>query len=266
MELQPIRRLSVVIVASAWPALSPRALAERAVRSVLEQSDPLGTEVVLVDGSPRQTVAEYLESIFAEAISAGRLHIVRHSLSMDLGKLRNQGATQSQGSFLAFLDSKDWWKPGRLEWLNAELSRRDLILSTSGETTQHPESADWIRTFVLENKGVTSSAVIRRTLFDELGGFPEKRPGIGEYEFWLRCLSRLQESGRRDRFVLLANRHVEIEPEPMQASPAFQKVQDVREALSLVSVARHLPKRYWPTIGKRVVEAGKGVFRRKRPG
>lgn len=264
--LQPkTYRLSVIVSAPSMPTLNRRALAERAVQSVLDQADPIGTEVVYVDDGSRELIGEHLESVFGEVRSSGKLTIVRDGRIVDAGKLRNIGIQHAQGAALAFLSTDDYWRPGRLAALEPWLSRHDLILSVERPV---PESSDWVQTLLEDNYVARSSGVIRRSLLEEVGGFPERMAGLEEYEFWIRCLVKLSESERRERFVLLHNEHIVSEPSPLAATPVagmLDRVQRVREMLTLVHVAPRLPRRYWLGVAKQIGSRGKSLLKGRKP-
>ena len=255
-------RLSVII-----PTFNRRALTERAVASVLSQTDPIGIELIIADDGSRDGTADHIENIFSDAIAQKKLSVLRCARTGDPGATRNRGVAVSRGSFLAFLDSDDWWKPGRLLWLEPYLKKCDLLLATDAHVG---ESADWLMTFIESNWAITSSAVLRRTLFDEVGGFPEgyfgkplpKRiPGFEDYELWLKCLACLLKNDLKDHFKFLKNEHVASDPEPKGAGRMRLKMRMLREAATLTRILPSLPPHYWPQTAKRIAGTGKGFFR-----
>jgi hypothetical protein len=169
------------------------------------------------------------------------------------------------------LEPEDEWRPGRLTHLESLLWKNDLILSTN-ETVR--ESSDWLMALLSptfsHDWAITSSAVIRRTLFDEAGGFPEgywgfplpkRLPGFEAYELWLRALAVLVRSEKRDRFLLVPNTDVVTGPKVEFAHPLYARVQMLRETVSLVHLAKFVPRRYWTTLARRLLESGKGVIK-----
>jgi glycosyltransferase involved in cell wall biosynthesis len=112
---------------------------------------------------------------------------------------RNHGAALSRGQFLAFLDSDDVWQPSKLE--------RQIAFFTA-----HPEASIcqteeiWLRNGVRVNPHnkhrkvsgdifarslelclVSPSAVmLRRALFEQMGGFDPDLPVCEDYDLWLR--------------------------------------------------------------------------------
>lgn len=263
---QPIGRAAPPAILAQY-----RAQAERTLHSVLEQSDPIGTEILLIEGSSSTQISDHISSVFSDAVSSGKLRILRFDRTFEAGKLINQGGVSSQGSFLAFIKPGDTWKPGRLSALEPLLPKHDLIVATNED---RGESTDWIRAFITENRGVPSSTVIRRTLFDEIGGFPETIARIEDYALWLKAVAHLSKSGDKDRFLLMSSEHIQAESQsfglppgsPLASVPALHsllcKVQKVRESLTLVTSAKNIPSRYWGTIAKRIFDEGKSLLKK----
>jgi glycosyltransferase involved in cell wall biosynthesis len=96
-------RLSVVI-----PVYDRQALCERALRSVRAQ-DVDGMEIVVVDDFSPTPFA-----LPAEMTSDPRIRVLRHDANRGAGQARDAGIAASRGSWIAFLDSDDYWLPGTL--------------------------------------------------------------------------------------------------------------------------------------------------------
>ncbi len=263
-RLEPTFRLSVII-----PTSNRRGMAERACRSVLEQDDPIGTEVIVADDGSRDETVTYLSDVFRDEILKDRFRVMALDRTGDLAKARNLAAASSRGTYLAFLEDLHFWRPVRLRSLEPLLKGHDLIVAT-----REPEldSSDWIRSFLSQNLLVESSIVVRRTHFEEVGGFPEgygglplpKRiPGDESYEFALKCLVRLIDSGQKDRFILSPGDQIALERPPLPApiEKIEEKVQSLREVVSLVKLTRTLPKRYWIEVAKRIGATSRGLFK-----
>jgi glycosyltransferase involved in cell wall biosynthesis len=82
----------------------------KAIQSVLSQALPAGhsLEVVVVDdGSsddPQGTLARFGDNI----------RLVGHATNHGAAAARNTGCEAARGDYIAFLDSDDWWLPGKL--------------------------------------------------------------------------------------------------------------------------------------------------------
>ncbi len=265
LPTQRVQRLSVIIPVlgpTPWDQVPERGLAERAVASVLSQPDPVGTEVILV---VEASAGDSLREAFRDELTqpGTRLELITPSPegpAGDRARLWNIGAARSRGSFLAFLDPRDQWKPNRLTLLEPWLKKHDLL--TSSQTAPH-SSSDWVRAFLTENWATPSSLVVRRSVFESVGGFPEgytglplprRLPGEVEYEFLLRALTFLLKSDNRERFDVMTEETVAIGERPAGfPAPIENRFSRLREAVTLLSVAPKLPPRYWSAVVRKLL-------------
>jgi hypothetical protein len=280
-----LRRLSIIIsvlpqatvaaAASGQGMLSGRALAERAVRGILDQPDPIGTEIVVVAPFTRAdtTLPEYLRPAFPDETRSGRLHAAEvESSPPTSARLRNEGARLAGGSTLAFLDSPSLWPGEGLVELEPRLKGADLHFAVREDTA---ESSDWVRTLLAYPRALLpNSVVVRRKLFDELSGFKESwsaaltsaLPGtspLGDLDFVLRALVHLQENGARGRVHVERRAEASTEgAEPLPVQGLLKKAAAVSEAVTLLGSTRSVPRRYWADVAKTFLDAGKRVFRR----
>ena len=88
----------------------------RAVASVLAQSHA-GWELLIVDdGAHDQPAAVAIEDLLSDP----RVRVVR-GVGLGAASARNQGIREARGEIVAFLDSDNWWFPGRIETILREL-------------------------------------------------------------------------------------------------------------------------------------------------
>ena len=112
---------------------------------------------------------------------------------------RNRAAGAARGSIFAFCDSDCSPDPDWLENGLSALRRTDLV---AGEVTFSPPSRPTVWSLltmdmfldqernVVSSCAVTANLFVRRSLFEELGGFDESLPSGGDYEFTRRAVSR----------------------------------------------------------------------------
>ena len=171
-----------------------------AVFSVLKQTHP-PLELVVVDDGSEDGTRKYCMGVLDEHPGSFRYLPMSHC-GMP-GKVRNAGARLASGDCLAFLDSDDLWKPDKLARQigffrenpemrichTREIWQRGLeIVSQAG---QRHRRCGYIFPDALKKCIIGPSTVMmRRGLFEELGGFREDLDIAEDYELWLRITAR----------------------------------------------------------------------------
>jgi glycosyltransferase involved in cell wall biosynthesis len=167
----------------------------RALASVLAQTR-LPDEVIVVDDGSRDDTAARVAADFPGGT------LLRQD-NRGVSAARNLGVAKSTGEWVAFLDSDDEWMPEKLE------RQCDALLRQPGHVLCHTDEV-WIRNGRRVNPRrrhakhggrifrrclplcaiSPSSAMIRRDVFDALGGFDEGLPACEDYDLWLRLCAR----------------------------------------------------------------------------
>ncbi len=113
---------------------------------------------------------------------------------------KNTGIKNSQGKWLCFLDSDDWWDKRKLE-ITLEYIKRNpeyKIFHTEeiwyrkgkllNQKKVHKKYGGWIFDRCLDICRVSiSTACIQKSVFEDIGLFDEELPCCEDYDFWLRC-------------------------------------------------------------------------------
>src|SRR5438105_9724459 len=171
-----------------------------AIQSVLNQQLPDGTqrEVIVVDDestdNTREVVAQFGERI---------MYICQPNRRE--GAARNAGAAVAHGTYLAFLDSDDYWLPGKLAADLARFEQADrpsLVYSRGrnvdpadrllGERRLESPEGDVFWSLAREAFIPMSTVSVRTEAFRECGGFTEDRnlSGTSDWELWMRLAAR----------------------------------------------------------------------------
>lgn len=186
-------------VSAIIPTYNRSALVTRAVRSVLAQTRPVQQVIVVDDGSTDGT-AEALTRSFGD-----RIELVRQT-NAGVSAARNRGLRLATGRYIAFLDSDDQWEPDKtrvqLEWFAA---RPDfgMCLCDVTRTDEHqrefdvlrrrdalPVDGDVLRWVLLNPALVPASVMMRRALFESIGGFDENLATGEDLDFHLRVAAQ----------------------------------------------------------------------------
>jgi glycosyltransferase involved in cell wall biosynthesis len=204
VEDQGPPRVSVII-----PVYNRPGMAVEAVRSVLFQSYP-HLECILVDDGSTEPPEEACALFSADP----RFRCLRIDHTGMPGAVRNRGVGQARYDLIAFLDSDDIWLPEKLErqvsLLNGgsesgagSLQNNPPLVHTreiwlrgakiiSQKTQRHKRRGDVFEDALEKCMIGPSTVLMRREVFEELGGFREDLEIAEDYEFWLRLTARYE--------------------------------------------------------------------------
>ena len=181
--------ISVII-----PTFNRLSLLKEAVESVMKQVWP-HFELIIADDDSTDGTEGYGRSLSGR----GDIKYIRLEHSGFPGKVRNAGAEQAAGTYLAFLDSDDLWKPEKLARQAAYFEsnpkmkichtrevwlRNGKIVSQSGQ--RHAREGYIFRDALKKCIIGPSTVMMKRNLFLETGGFREDLEIAEDYELWLR--------------------------------------------------------------------------------
>lgn len=177
------------------PTWNRRKYLPRAIQSVLIQQD-VSFEIIVVDDGSTDGTALMIRQEFPS---------VTYLFQENRGPAaaRNSGLKHANGEWIAFLDSDDVWKPGKLRvqldffqrypefkicqteeiWIRRERRVNPM--------KKHRKFGGQIFEKCLPLCIVSPSAVmIHRNIFDDVGLFDESYPACEDYELWLRIAAR----------------------------------------------------------------------------
>lgn len=188
-----------ILVSAIIPTYNRRELVQRAIDSVLAQ-DVGVDEVIVVDDGSTDGTAEALRARYGERITCLR------QANAGVSAARNAGMAAARGEFLALLDSDDLWMPDK--------TRRQLALFEADPTlgmvlcdvdrvdadgayydTFHRREViaqdGWAFAPLLRNPSlVPASAMLRREVFETVGGFDTTLRTAEDIDFHLRVARR----------------------------------------------------------------------------
>jgi len=184
--------ISVII-----PTYNRKDIILESINSVLVQ-EPKNFEIIVVDDGSTDDTSNFIES-FNLPVS-----VIRKE-NGGVASARNAGIKASKGEYISFLDSDDLWLPGilkeQVEYLlshpDIPLVYTDQILSIKGEnpgitrfgvtnTTHEQKSKFDLPGFAQSPPIHTSSVMVRKSIFNELGYFNENLKIHEDTDMWNR--------------------------------------------------------------------------------
>jgi glycosyltransferase involved in cell wall biosynthesis len=191
-----------------------------AIDSVFAQTFADWELIVGDDGSEGETAA-YVTGLANQA----KVKVLWLAHTGNPGSVRNAACLAAQGEYIAFLDSDDVWLPEKLAAQIASLRAHPergwshtafAVIGDSGELLRGansrwwPAAGGWIleRLIKMETVIATSSLIVRRGLFEQVGGFDIKQRMCEDYDLFLR-FAGLTEMDGVPKTLLHKRRHAE---------------------------------------------------------
>jgi glycosyltransferase involved in cell wall biosynthesis len=171
---------------------------QQALTSVFSQTvKPL--EIIVVDDGSTPKVSD---DIFATAPDETRTLLLRNESPKGAPHARNRGIEAASGSWIAFLDDDDEFKPNKIEQITNHIQQNpgcelishpaDIHMVNEGVTyTSRPRQFtpedDIFKSMLIKNEiGGTPMVAAKKKILIEAGKFQESMPALQDYELWLR--------------------------------------------------------------------------------
>ena len=182
---------SVDSISAVIPCYNGASFLEEAVRSATTQTRRVD-EVIVVDDGSTDDSASIAERLGAKCIRLGR--------NFGPGAARNRGIVEARSNVIAFLDADDYWDRRHCEDMVGMLERhpecavafsRIRRFDATDESLSPPYLPEEVATPLLwhlftDNVVPQSTAVVRRAVLLQNGGYDESRRHSEDYELWLR--------------------------------------------------------------------------------
>lgn len=186
-------------VSAIIPTYNRRELVQRALHTVLAQTREV-QEIIVVDDGSTDGTGDALKETFGDRI--------RYVWQPNAGvsAARNHGLRLARGRFIALLDSDDEWLPEKTrlqtEWLDARPDFGMVLCDVSRTDASHrefdvlrrreflPVDGDILKWVLLHPALVPASVMMRREVFDSVGGFDETLATGEDLDFHLRVAAR----------------------------------------------------------------------------
>jgi glycosyltransferase involved in cell wall biosynthesis len=161
-----------------------------AVESALAQEGGAPHVVVVDDGSTDERTLRAFEEL------PDGVRLLRRE-NAGVAAARNAGAAVAQTDYLLMLDADDRLRPGALATLRVPLAEEPSLGFAYGAWSGRLAFPDFDPYRLLYRSIVTATSLIRRELFEAVGGFDASLPGYEDWDLYLGVL----EAGRRGRRV-----------------------------------------------------------------
>ncbi len=180
------------------PCYNREESAAEAVGSVLAQDAGMAFEVIAVDDGSQDRTLEVLR-----AISDPRLRVMSNPGPKGACGARNAGAAAGSGTWIAFQDSDDLWLPGKLARQMEAVARwegncvavycameiRDgegRVTGSVPEPSLRPCAGFILADLVWGSMVSTQTLVVRRDVFEQVGGFDPEMPALQDWDLMLK--------------------------------------------------------------------------------
>jgi glycosyltransferase involved in cell wall biosynthesis len=188
------------------PCFNYGAYVREAVDSVLAQDGGPAQIVVVDDGSTDPGTTRSLDSL------PDGVHVMRRE-NGGPAAARNSGAAETDTPYLLMLDADDKLAPGALASLRSPLDSDPQLgysyglIEFFGEWSGRLSFPDYDPYRLLYRPIVGATSLVRRSVWDDIGGFDAKVRGYEDWDFYLSALVRGWRGRRVPHVALLYRRH-----------------------------------------------------------
>ena len=158
-------------------------------------------EVIVVDDGSTDGSEAAIEHIMENASNGNKIKLISQN-NQGVSVARNQGVANSSGNYLAFLDADDLWHHEKLSthlhYMNNHPQvgvsfARVQFMNSEGKVLQRTSSLplgkqDAAAMFAENPTTTTSNLFMRRSVFEQAGGFDETMQFAEDQEFLIRIL------------------------------------------------------------------------------
>lgn len=193
---------------------------DRAIDSALSQTYSDLEVIVVDDNDPNTEGRQLTEQIMRHYEHNSRVRYIKHEHNKNGSAARNTGARNSDAEYVAFLDDDDEFYPEKIKaqvelmsqkgeeygccYTRHEVNRPDGILFTSDEKR---EGSLYLTTLMRDyHPAAGSNLLVRKEVFDQIGGFDESFIRNQDIEFLARLL-KIYKIAYTDVMGLRVNLH-----------------------------------------------------------
>jgi glycosyltransferase involved in cell wall biosynthesis len=177
------------------PTRNRATILRHTIQSILRQED-VRISIVVVDDASSDGTSDVVRSL-------PEVQLIRHESVTEQRIARNHGASVATSDWIAFCDDDDLWAPNKLrrqldemsktgaEWCTASAIHVDQNLRPIGG--ERLKDARRVTRSLREQNvvpGGGSGVLMRRSLFESVGGFSESARFVEDWDLWIRLSER----------------------------------------------------------------------------
>lgn len=205
------------------PTFNRSAMLLRALDSVFRQTHPVD-EIIIVDDGSTDDTADAVRRLEDPRI------VYVWQPNAGVSAARNHGLSLARGRYLALLDSDDVWLPDKTRRQMAMLQQHPdygMVLCDVTRVDKDGATIDvfqrreiiredgWVLKWIIHNPALApASALLRREVYDDIGGFDESLRTAEDLEFHLRVAARWQVGVVEEALVRALRGHDGLSSEP----------------------------------------------------
>jgi glycosyltransferase involved in cell wall biosynthesis len=243
------------LVSIVIPAFNQGRFLQQAIESALSQTHTALEVIVVDDGSTDETV-----EVCARLAADSRVRVIQQR-NQGVGAARNRGARAASGDYLCFLDADDFYHHEKVElqarlldecpaidWVYCDIvgvdeNGRPADDSYSVAASRTCLNGDIFDSLVLGGFFPPHTVMLRRKIFEAIGGFDPALGGNADLDLWLRMAAR----GHRVEFVDRRLAYYRTHEAGMSRDRSH--MQDTRRT-ALAGIARAFPERTAAAISR----------------
>ena len=192
-------RMTVPLISICVPAFKAEKHLGETLESIRGQTFADWEVIVTEDGS--KDGAEAIVQAFGRSM-VQKVTYHRHDPNRGLPATRNHGISNAHGTWIALLDSDDLWTADHLETLAARAAQNDADLIHAGSLLFESDTGKELETRAPSKEEISafplslflgryviqpSSVLLRKQLWQTVGGFNPDFRYVEDREMWLRC-------------------------------------------------------------------------------
>lgn len=183
------------------PVYNGEKFLEKTIQSCLAQSLINNIEIIVIDDCSSDSSFELMQKL---ASSHSNIIALKNDINSGINKTVNKAASLAKGKYIMFLGHDDMLRPNHIEIMmnefddatsfvhcNADLiDENDNIFGVGVDDTVQTKKTKNIKYYLsLGNVVHSTGAIIRKSSFDNVGGWDEKFRNYGEWLLWIKLAS-----------------------------------------------------------------------------